>query len=305
MNMIIGVDYASVDGDAQPAWSIAKNIGLSFVIMRAAYGYGSQVLQDPIIKRDLRSAREAALVCGTYLFLTYGKNAPSPEEQAHALAANVGVLPRTDFPPALDIEFPNGVMATGFTVNQAIDWTRRAWSALKDLYGVAPLIYTSSRVWSEDLGNAKIEEFEDSIAWLAKPWPWAVRTPAQIGPQAQVALTSGKCDPTVPPVWALRQWWIHQYQGDAVRFPGFTSTVDVNRFNPMSLGETGPRVAWVQKRLGQVVTSAFDEAFKAKLVAFQSANGLIADGIIGPRTLARIAWCDGVEQPPQPLIDAR
>ena len=292
--MIIGIDYADVDDNKTVDFTKARGAGVSFAILRGAWG----TYKDPYIKRgDLRAARAAGLVCGTYLFLRYGSRIATPEDQVSAFVDNVGIVPKSDLPPALDVEFPGGRAATGFTVTQAIDWTKRAWQRLKDCYGVAPMIYTSARVWAEDLANTRVPEFEDSIAWLAKPWPWPVKNPARISIEDQISLTSGMYDPTVPPVWPLRDWWIHQYQGDALKMPGFPSTVDLNRFNPMKLGETGPRVAWVQKRLGMKITSVADGEFGDVLAVFQASRGLVADKIIGPRTLAAIAWCDGVEMP--------
>lgn len=288
--MIVGVDYASVDGDAPPSWSAAKAAGASFVIIRGAYG----TYVDPCYARDAASARAAGLVLGSYLFLRYDAKAPSPEAQANTLIDEIDVIPGKDLPPALDVEFPGGREALGITVEEAIAWTKRAWLVLANYYNVSPMIYTSARVWSEDLDNTIVPEFADSIAWLAKPWPWAVRTPAHLSYPQSFA------EPAVPPVWGSKQWWIHQYQGDAIQMPGFSATVDLNRMQPMVRGERGPRVAWAQRRIGAKATGIYDEAFAATLKNFQRTHGLVDDGVVGPRTLVAIAWSTGVEAPLAP-----
>src|SRR5262249_47409417 len=102
---------------------------------------------------------------------------------------------------------------------------------------------------------------------------------------------AGRLDPPVPPPWGdATNWWVHQYQGDALGFPGFSSTVDVNRFNPMVQGAAGDRVKWVQRRLGLAESGELDETMRKKVVAHQRAKGLTPDGIIGPRTFATLCW---------------
>ena len=70
----------------------------------------------------------------------------------------------------------------------------------------------------------------------------------------RASLPTAGATPPVPPPWGdATNWWIHQYQGDAVRLPGFpTGNVDMNRFNTMTRGATGDRVRWVQRRSGNV-----------------------------------------------------
>lgn len=292
--MMIGVDYASVDGNAPPNWATVK-AKASFVILRAAYG----TYQDPTFKRDWTDIARAGLTRGAYLFLRYGTGAPSPEDQVGAFVEAVGQLSKHDFVPSLDVEFPKGVAGTGLSISQAIDWTQRAWAALVRAYNTPPMVYTSARVWSEDLGNPSIPAMAESPPWLAKPWPWMVRTVARINPDDLKLLGSGKYDPKVPPMWN-GIWWIHQYQGDAVYFPGFSSTVDVNRFHEMRPGEIGARVSWMQRRIGRKQTGVYAADDVAAVKALQTKNGLIADAIIGVKTFAVISWCDGVEDVPEP-----
>jgi hypothetical protein len=102
--------------------------------------------------------------------------------------------------------------------------------------------------------------------------------------------------PPVPPPWGdSRNWWIHQYQGDAVRLPGFpTGNVDMNRFNTMLKGETGDRVKWVQRRLGIAQNGRFDDVMESYLLAFQDKKGLMSIGVdlgvVDLKTFVSLCW---------------
>jgi hypothetical protein len=49
-------------------------------------------------------------------------------------------------------------------------------------------------------------------------------------------------------------------------------------------GSSGPWVTYLQARLSIGTSGIFDAATKAAVIAFQSANGLTADGIVGPKS---------------------
>jgi peptidoglycan hydrolase-like protein with peptidoglycan-binding domain len=200
----------------------------------------------------------------------------------------VGPLERSDFPPTVDVEFESteGRPGTGLTIGQALEWVEAAWQVLFEVYGAAPLLYTSERIWVEEFDNAPAPRLIESPLWLAKPWPWAVRTLAR---RDAAFFADGRHDPRVPRPWGS-QWFIHQYQGDALGFPGFSATVDINRFRTTSDGAAGDHVKWMQRRLGIDESGAFDAATREAAVAHQSANGLVADGIVGPKTFASLCW---------------
>jgi GH25 family lysozyme M1 (1,4-beta-N-acetylmuramidase) len=297
-NIIFGLDTASVAGNKNPNWVQAKAEGpISFAIIRSNYGDW----EDPIFKRDWPKMKAAGIVRGAYLFLrfphpTSGMKAPDPVSQAKAVIKTVRNLDQSDFPPTIDVEFPGdkrhprrtGREFTGMTAQQLLDGVRAAWEVLKDYYGVAPIIYTSARVWKEELLNLPAPDLVESPLWLAhyvfKGGTSAVRNAR--------AFKGGRLDPHVPPPWGdSTNWWIHQYQGDAVRLPGFpTGNVDMNRFNTMLKGATGDRVKWVQRRLGIAQNGQFDGATDSALRAFQDKKGLVSDGVVGPPTFAYLCW---------------
>jgi len=288
--VIVGVDYASVDGNAPPDWDVfqaacsSSGSSAGIAIFRGAYGASP----DATVLRDWRRAQAAGLVTGAYLFL---RSSQPVVDQVHAFADNVGVLTARDLVPILDVEdqWPGGPEAE-------LEAVHEAWTAMKGIYGAPPMIYDSGRVWLEDLHSLPAGEMLDSAQWVAKPWPWAVHKPAMLSPGPFQGTTY---DPVVPAPWGPGNWWLHQYQGDAHPVPGFTNTVDLSRFHLMQYGETGARVRWVQTRLGMPVTGIFDSAMGTRVRAFQTAHGLVADAVIGPRTFVLIAWATPITSSPR------
>jgi len=283
--MILGLDTASVAGNKNIDWTAAKAAGASFVLLRSNYGDAA----DTAFAREWDRVRAATLVRGAYLFQRYprgAKKAPEPEAQAAAMIRAIGPVQPGDLPPTVDLEFPGGGRAeTGMTAGACIDWILRARGVLKNEYGIEPIVYTSARVWRDDLGNSRSDALYECPLWLARytfKKGQAVRSGAAF---------DNISPPPIPPPWGdADNWWIHQYQGDASGFPGFPQgNVDLNRFNALYEG-SGARVRWVQRRLGVPVTDKVDAATKAALLEFQAKRGLVADAIVGPRTFAYLAW---------------
>lgn len=284
----LGIDTASVAGNKNPDWMRAKaEVPLDFAIIRANWGTAA----DSVFPRDWPKLKDARIVRGAYLFLRFpsskwGRPA-SPAAQARAFIATVGNLGESDLPPALDVEFPGGRSETRMTAGQLLDGVREAWQTLRARYGVAPIIYTSARVWQEDLANLPAPDLVESPLWLARYH--FLKGPAIYG---AATFAGGRLNPPVPPPWGdATNWWIHQYQGDAVKLPGFpTGNVDMNRFNTMTRGATGDRVRWVQRRLGIAPSGVFDAATDGALRAFQNRKRIGADGVVDPRTFAYLCW---------------
>jgi GH25 family lysozyme M1 (1,4-beta-N-acetylmuramidase) len=278
--MMIFVDLASVDGNDYVKWPLLSMAcarqGSRFAgaIFRGAYG----TLPDPTVRREWERVKSYGWQAGAYLFL---RSKQPVLDQVHAFADNVGTLTTADLVPCIDIE------DTWPSAEAELAALHQAWSAMKDIYGVPPMIYDSGRVWTEDLHNLPAGEMLDSPQWVAKPWPQPVRTPARLSPDV---FADGRNEPVVPKPWGPGNWWLHQYQGDAFPVEGFTGTVDLSRFHLMVQGEVSTRVTWVQRRCGWPQTGVFDAAMGAQVRAFQAAHGLATDEAIGPRTFAMICW---------------
>jgi GH25 family lysozyme M1 (1,4-beta-N-acetylmuramidase) len=282
--MILGLDTASVAGNKNVDWRKAKAGGVSFAFLRS--NYGDQ--QDTAFAREWPRVLEAGITRGAYLYLRHPRGggkikAPEPEAQAHAMVKTIGGVQPSDFPPTVDVEFSgDGRAETGLSARQCLDRVGRCVDVLRSTYGCAPILYTSARVWRDDLANLAALGMEDCPLWLA-------RYPFKPGPAKLGAALDGVAAPPVPAPRAgdSDDWWFHQYQGDATSAPGFPSgNVDLNRFNPLvgafeplvRPGE-GARARWVRDRLNGTT-----------LADFQSQHGLVPDGVIGPRTFAYLAW---------------
>ncbi len=275
----IGVDYASVDDNAPPDFAAAKAAGARFVIPRRSIS-GAPFL-DPCWVRDAPDIRKAGLKRTAYLFICYPKDGvatPLPEDQAKAFIDYVKLEPFVDYPPMIDVEQESTLDANAMYL-----WTLRVARTLRSAYGVWPGMYTSARVWAEYLDDHATGELGNCPPWIAKPWPWHVNTPAHLDGAPGYA-------PTLVPELGTNNYWLYQYQGDAVDFPGFTKTVDISRFHSIGKGATGANVVWLQKRLGITADGIFGAGTENAVKSLQSRYGLAADGIVGPGTFAPVAW---------------
>jgi GH25 family lysozyme M1 (1,4-beta-N-acetylmuramidase) len=283
---VIGLDYASVDGNATPDFAAAKKAGAQFAIPRAVYGRSADGKSktpfiDPVWPRDKDKIKAAGLIRSAYLFVCYerkGVQTASPEDQAQAFIDHVQLEAGKDLVPMFDVEEESNVLSA----DEMYDWTRRVCVKLKAHYGAWPGMYTSARVWTENLKNHAAGDLLECPLWLAKPWPWAVKTPIHLDGAPSAA-------PATIPQWG-DQWFLYQYQGDATKWPGFGSTVDADRFHLLSKGAKGDSVKWVQRRLGVDADGDFGAKTETAVKALQAKHGLTQDGVIGPATFAPLCW---------------
>jgi GH25 family lysozyme M1 (1,4-beta-N-acetylmuramidase) len=159
-----GVDTA--DWENQNAdWLRAKaEVPIDFAIIRASGGGGP----DHYFRPAGPKVKDAGLVRGAYLFLVFPRQGAwpsSPVTQARAFIKTVGNLDEGDLAPALDVEADTW-QNTGMKPPQLLEGMRAAWKTLRDYYGVAPIIYTSRRVWIEVLGNLPAPDFAESPLWV-------------------------------------------------------------------------------------------------------------------------------------------
>jgi GH25 family lysozyme M1 (1,4-beta-N-acetylmuramidase) len=290
--VFFGLDTYGGDGNVNPDWVKARDEGsISFAIIKSNEG----IWLDRSFVREWPRIKEAGVVRGAYLFLRFPNPnidrkfgpPPSPAAQAQAFIRYVGNLNASDLPPSLDVEFPVGQRGTGMTPQQLLNGLRVAWKVLKDRYKAAPMVYTSARVWREDLMNLRAPDLLESPLWLARPYLYGLKQRAM---RDVSRFAGGKNSPPVPPPWGdATNWWIHQYQPDASWLPGFRQ-VDMNRFNATAAGAAGDRVRWVQRRLGIAQSGTCDAATESALRSFQGKNGLEANGVIDPRTFAFLCW---------------
>src|SRR5215468_9734130 len=72
-------------------------------------------------------------------------------------------------------------------------------------------------------------------------------------------------------------------------------------------GASGPGVEELQKKLQAVgfppgaIDGQFGPGTEAAVVAFQQSHGLLADGVVGPRTASTLGFAEGDIPPPLPV----
>lgn len=274
----IGCDLASVDENGNPDWrSSASQGGLRFVGLRAAEG----TTPDPSYPTYRRQLDALGVPNFPYLRLVPGLS--SPEAQVDLALSAIGTLNQTYFPLALDVEGDrNGLSAVEWR-----DWVVRARDRVRDTIGVEPVIYTSRVYWSDPsgVGGLPAPQLADCLGWW-KYWPYPVRSPAVYDP----AIVDRLAPPPAPTPWG-DQWGIQQYQGDAIDYPGFRSTVDMDRIHVVRQGDRGDTVRWVQRRLpGLVVDGVFGPRTYQAVWDFQGSRKIDKDGVVGLDTMQRLAW---------------
>ena len=264
---MIGIDYADLDGNhiAAPA---AVAGGARFVGMRGAYGYGTTAQVDPTPARDATSWRSAGAQVFAYLCINY---TCLPEIQADALAASY-TRQGSDLPVALDLEV--NAKQPGITPATRVAWAERAVARLQQHYGAAGVwIYTSLEQWLDNFGDLDSTMLGALPLWLKTPYPWNPRNiphVADTGPLGELPRPWRRAGS--PGAWA------QQFQGDAIGFPGMSSTVDISRFLPAQAATNDPRWLWVTSRFFSTAPN---------LQTWQSLRGLTPDGVVGPATLAQ------------------
>lgn len=75
-----------------------------------------------------------------------------------------------------------------------------------------------------------------------------------------------------------------------MNWPGFSHTVDANRFHNVAPGLKGTIVKWVQRRVGVSDDGDFGPVTEAAVKKFQAGHGLVDDGVVGPATFAWLSW---------------
>lgn len=274
----IGIDIASVDSNGTPDWITAQKQGhLRFVGLRAVEGVTPDTWY-PTYRRQLD-----AIGVPNFPYLIMTPNLATPEDQANKALEVIGTLNDHYFPLALDVEGNR----RGLTAEQWLDWVIRAYRVIKKALGVPPLLYTSKVYWidPDGMNNLPAPELADCMPW-EKYWPYPVRSPAVYDP----AVIDQLKPPPVPPPWG-NAWIIQQYMGDALLYPGFRSTVDMDRLHVQKQGDHGDSVKWVQQRLPDLkVDGDFGTKTKAAVETFQARKKITADGIVGLDTTQLLAW---------------
>jgi lysozyme len=259
---IAGTDHGPID------WTGYKRSGRSFAIARANY----KLTPDTDFPAFWPEMKRAGLVRGAYLFWDPIRDPVKLANAVWATVAAAGGIGPGDLPIAVDVESRHGLVGSGYTPQQALEGLTATVDELERLMGISPLIYTSRRVWMEDLKNIAAPSLARCPLWVAR---WS------------------SADPLCPDVWGKGNWWLHQYAGDTGGVPGVSRPSDLDRFRHVSEGDTGAAVKFIQTKLGLDPTGTFDDTTLSAVHELQEAHGLRIDGVVGPITWSYLVW-----QPP-------
>lgn len=301
--MMIGLDYANMDGDQVINLKAARQAGARYVYLRRSYAYGPPnhvvMAHDDTYANEAQQVRDAGLVVGGYLFPSFNVGAPSPEDQVkNFVAAGGDVRPGGDLPPMLDIEFPgkNGLPDTGRSKGAVVALIIEFVAQMREQLGCLPSIYTSHVQMCDDNGVGLT-----STVPALENCPYMPKTPYRLGagqPPDQVVSQ----DPhqgrvawdrfdywRLPPPWEHTGWWSVQYQGDARGFPGIHQA-DLSRFNTLSVSTPSTDLRWSWVARVSNLPGASTNTLVSAIMTLQHDHGLVNDGVVGPATFAALAW---------------
>jgi hypothetical protein len=300
--MII-LDYASGDSNTVDFQAV-KTAGVSGLYLRRSSCFFDQthnawrLYHDPVYTRDSGLVRIAGMVVGAYMFPSFNKGAPAPSVQvANFLSAGGTVQSGQDLPVMLDVEFPgNGIQDTHQSQAEVFVLILETIRELRKHFSAVG-IYTSHVQWhdSNGLGGPDHPDLDGVYLWIKTPYRLAARQGQDLWPVTPPHVGRLAGDPfdywRVPTPWVDQSFWLQQYQGDCLGFPGVSNTVDLSLWNSLSpnWGDLS-RIYWLEKKLGLQTSGTWTQKTTDALKAFQTSRGLFADAVIGPKTFAALCW---------------
>ncbi|MFI9237272.1 GH25 family lysozyme [Streptomyces sp. NPDC053079] len=275
-----GLDVSSHQGEVD--WPAVAAAGASFAYVKATEGL---TYKNPYFAQQYNGSAAAGLVRGAYHFARPDNSGGAAQADNFVDSGGTWTADGKTLPGALDIEHhpvPGAPVCYSLGQGAMVDWISAFVERYHERTGRYPAIYTTTDWWSQCTGN--------SAAFAAKSPLW-------------IANYNGTPAP-LPKGWSAHTVWQHARSGT---FPGdqnvFNGSLEDLRtfakrdYTPpptvawpiVKQGQKGPHVTAAQYLLNArgaalEVDGAFGGATRAAVVAFQEANGLGADGIIGPKT---------------------
>jgi lysozyme len=247
---IRGIDVS----DYQPNinWRVVSaNAGISFAFIKATEG---RTFVAEVFDRYWKETKANGIIRGAYHFF---RPASDVRQQAENFLRTVK-LEDGDLPPVLDIESTDGVDALTIRERMA-QWL----TILEEETGILPIIYTYPGFWDQ-LGSTG---FTDHPLWIAH-------------------YTSAP-QPIIPGGWKSWVFWQYTDRGELYGVPG---KLDINLFESLQLGDSGPKVEHLQKLLQKhgfdvgTIDGKFGSGTRNALINFQQFYGIESSGTGDLRT---------------------
>lgn len=262
------IDVSKWQGDVD--WSKVKAAGIS-----AAYAKSSEgvTFTDPTFAQNVKNAKAAGIPIGAYHFARPENNDATAE--AKHFVSLLKQYP-TDLMPVLDLESPTN--SDSLTGNDLATWARTFIDYVQHATGRKVMLYTGN--WY--VNQYGITGLSDVPLWVANYanisappncGGWTRWTAWQYTENGSVAGVSGKCDISV---------------AESIEALKGVKTVLIQQ------GDQGSEVKDLQVRLNAQgfpcgkVDGVFGNATLEAVKAFQKAQKLTVDGIVGDQTWARV-----------------
>jgi len=236
---------------------------------------------------------EAGITRAPYIFPDYHPNAATAMTQVKAawsaFVAAGGWSPG-DMTVGVDVEFPGGKLPQ--SIAGIIAFLEDFVTAVKTVFGCWPIIYTSARVWD----GTDTDALRGPTSWIpTKCDLWDKTAYVRAARQKDPGFVpTGR--PKAPVAWTKPNSpgvSVNQWDGDVIDEPGFSATIDLNRFITLSranaTAEDAGRINAFGAKLGVVTNGVWTDEFDAKLRAFQTSFGGQPDAIIGVITYAHLS----------------
>ena len=197
---VSGPDVASYQhpGGKSINWATVHTAGKQFVFIKATEGTR---YRNPYFAGDWSGSHAAGLLHGAYHFARPNGRAGSAAAQARVFVATAGrARSAGDLPPTLDLEVTGGLGPA-----KLISWTRQWLTAVQNLTGRKPMIYSYPYFWAHNMRGTTA--FRDHRLWGA---------------------SYGSRPTTFAGAWTTWTFW--QYSS-TTRLSGIRAQTDMNTFN--------------------------------------------------------------------------
>jgi GH25 family lysozyme M1 (1,4-beta-N-acetylmuramidase) len=257
------------------------------VIIRAGYrGYSAGTIKtDAKYQSNIAAAEAVGLPVGVYWYTTAKSKAEAKDEADYLLKLIKGH--KLSFPVFLDLEYaPNrkgradSISAARRTM-YAVTWLERVNAAGYDVG-----VYCNPDFWQSALVSSKLSKY---ARWIAK---YGSKCPVDCDIWQYTSTATGSLYGQSGGYIDVSRCYTDFVGGATSKFAGGATTAKKEATKDMDTlrrGDEGQQVRVLQKLLGGLtVDGIFGTGTEAAVKEYQTAKGLVADGIVGVNTWAKL-----------------